>query len=497
MPHTLLAFDLGATSGRAIAGRFQNDGRLVIQELHRFPNEPVFVWDDHGGSMHWDILAVWAQMRSALASLASHGIDHLDSIGVDTWGVDYALLGQGHVLLENPYHYRDRRTDGVMDRVIARLGRDKIYGVTGIQFMPINTLYQLVAANARTPQLLVAAEALLTTPDLLNYWLTGRITCEYTNATTTQFLDSSTRDWSRDLLSALDVPTHFLAPVIAPGTVLGPLVDDLTRLPGLRDTKVVAPACHDTGSAVAAVRAGGDTAFLSSGTWSLLGTEVSQAIAGPDAQRLNFTNEGGVCGTVRLLKNITGMWLLEGCRKSWERAGLNYDWDALVAMSAPETPFHHLVDPDDAAFTRPDDMTAAIDSYCARTGQATPATPGAYVRTVLESLALKYRTVLEQLESLTGVRVSQIRVIGGGSQNALLNQFTADATGRTVVAGPAEATALGNLAMQMVGMGMVASLDAARDLIEHSFPPRRFEPSGSGAWDRAYAQFVQLLTTTS
>jgi rhamnulokinase len=496
MPQTLLAFDLGATSGRAIAGRL-HDGRITIQELHRFPNEPVAVWDEHGGSMHWDILAVWAQMRSALASLASHGIDSLDSIGVDTWGVDYALLGEGHVLLENPYHYRDRRTDGVMDRVIARLGRDRIYGVTGIQFMPINTLYQLVAANERTPGLLSAAKVLVTIPDLLNYWLTGRVTCEYTIATTTQFMDSATRQWSRDLLGALNLPTQFLVPVISPGTVLGPLVEELARWPGLSSTKVVAPACHDTGSAVAAVRAGGNTAFLSSGTWSLLGTEVPQAVAGPEAQRLNFTNEGGVCGTVRLLKNITGMWLLEGCRKSWERAGHSYEWDALLGMSAPEPPFRHLVDPDDASFIRPEDMTAAIADYCRRTGQPEPATPGAFVRAVLESLALTYRVVLEQLESLTGVRVEQIRVIGGGSQNALLNQFTADATGRAVIAGPAEATALGNLAMQMVGMGMVDCLDAARDLIERSFPPRRFEPAGSAAWDRAYTQFKGLLKTTS
>jgi rhamnulokinase len=496
MPHTLLAFDLGATSGRAIAGRL-HDGRITIQELHRFPNEPVSVWDDFGGSMHWDILGVWAQMRAALASLASHGIDRLDSIGVDTWGVDYALLGEGNALLENPYHYRDRRTDGVMDRVVTRLGRAKIYGVTGIQFMPINTLYQVVAANERTPELLAVAEALLTIPDLLNYWLTGRRACEYTNATTTQFLDSTTGQWSRELLQALDVPTHFLAPVIAPGTVLGPLVDDLARLPGLSGTKVVAPACHDTGSAVAAVRAGGDTAFLSSGTWSLLGTEIPRAIAGPEALRLNFTNEGGVCGTVRLLKNITGMWLLEGCRKAWERAGHAYEWGALLGMSAPEAPFRHLVDPDDASFTRPDDMTAAIADYCRRTGQDVPATPGAFVRAVLESLALKYRVVLEQLESLTGVRVAQIRVIGGGSQNSLLNQFTADATGRTVLAGPGEATALGNLAMQMVGAGIVESLDAARDLIERSFPPRRFEPAGSAAWDTAYAHFRDLLTPTT
>ena len=276
--------------------------------------------------MHWDALGIWREMRAALAQLPARGIERVDSIGVDTWGVDYALVGEGGTLVENPYHYRDGRTDGVMERVIARVGRAKIYGVTGIQFLPFNTLYQLFAAQQRTPKLLGAAQYLLTIPDLLNFWLTGRACCEYTNATTTQFLDSATRDWSRDLLVSLDIPTHMLAPVIQPGTRLGPLVADLARLPGLAATQVIAPACHDTGSAVAAVRAGGTTAFLSSGTWSLLGTEVPRAIAGAEAARLNFTNEGGVCGTVRLLKNITGMWLLESCRRSWDP----YAWDDLL-----------------------------------------------------------------------------------------------------------------------------------------------------------------------
>jgi len=482
---TLLAFDLGASSGRAIAGRL-HDGRLSLQELHRFPNDPVFV----NGAMHWDILAIWSQMRASLGTLAARGLEHVDSIGVDTWGVDYALLGEGGVLLENPYHYRDSRTDGVMERVIARVGRARIYGITGIQFMPINTLYQLVAASERTPKLLAAAQALVTVPDLLNFWLTGKIACEYTNATTTQFLDSRTRQWSTELLSELGVPTHMLAPVIQPGTVLGPLVADLARLPGLAGTQVVAPACHDTGSAVAAVRAG---AFLSSGTWSLLGTEVAQAIAGPEAARLNFTNEGGVCGTVRLLKNITGMWLLEGCRKSPAANMESFSWEDLLAMSTAEPPFQHLLDPDHASFTRPDDMTAAIDAYCAATGQPTPARPGAYVRAILESLALKYRVVLEQLESLTGVSVAEIRVIGGGSQNAMLNQFTADATGRRVLAGPVEATALGNMAMQMVGTGVVESLDVARDLIEYSFPARAFEPEPDSGWHAAHQRFRALI----
>ncbi len=470
-----------------MAGRV-NHGRLTLQEIHRFPNDPVVA----NGSMYWDVLGLWREMRSALASLASHGIARVDSIGIDTWGVDYALLGERGVLLENPYCYRDARTDGAVERVVERLGRAHIYGITGIQFMQINTLYQIFAASERTPELLRVAKTFLTVPDLFNFWLTGRAACEYTNATTTQFLDAAKRGWSLELLGALGIPTHLFGEIVQPGTALGPLAADLRRLPELESTQVIAPACHDTGSAVAAVRAGGSTAFISSGTWALLGTEVPRAISGPEAARLNFTNEGGVCGTVRLLKNITGMWLLEGCRKSPSGNMGSFAWDDLLAMSAPEPAFAHLVDPDDASFTRPDDMTAAIDAFCRRTGQAAPNRPGAYVRCILESLALKYRVVLEQLESLAGTRFTEIRVIGGGSQNTMLNQMTADATGRRVLAGPVEATALGNLAMQLVGMGVV-SLDAARDLIEQSYPPRVFEPRSASGWDAAILKFRSLI----
>ena len=480
---SLLAFDLGASSGRAILGRLK-DGRLSIEELRRFRNDPV----SHNGELHWNLPALWSEMQSSLESLAAHGVERLDSIGVDTWGVDYALLGEHGALLENPYHYRDARTDGLMEEVTRRLSRERIYSVTGIQFMPINTLYQLYAAARRTPKLLAAARSLLTIPDLLNSWLTGKIVCEYTNASTTQFLDGKTRHWAADLLRDLDIPTHFLAPIVAPGTVLGGLLPDLARRPALAMTAVVAPACHDTGSAVAAVRASGKTAFLSSGTWSLLGTEVRTPIASPEALRLNFTNEGGVAGSVRLLKNITGLWLLEGCRRDWERQGQALEWPALLAAAESAAPFRHLIDPDDQSFVRPEEMTAAIAAYCKRTDQPLPASPGAFVRAILESLALKYRLVLEELESLTGTHFDIIRVIGGGSQNEMLNQFTADATARTVLAGPAEATALGNLAMQMVGSGMIGSLDEARDLIDRSFPARSYTPRSTDRWDTAYSK---------
>lgn len=483
----LLAFDVGASSGRAILGRLR-DGQLTIQETHRFKNEPV----TYRGELHWDVPAIWREMQSALAS---HGCHWVSSIGVDAWGVDYALLGEHGALLQNPYHYRDSRTDGVMEQVLDRLGRDRVYEATGIQFLPINTLYQLYTASQQTPRLLAAAEYLVTIPDLLNFWLTGTVACEYTNATTTQFLDRRTRCWSRDLLHELGIPTHLLAPVIRPGSTLGGLIPELARLPGLATTMVIAPACHDTGSAVAAIRANGSTAFLSSGTWSLLGTEVAEPVVTGESLRLNFTNEGGVCGTIRLLKNITGLWLLEGCRRAWSDRGDRCDWDKLVEACSAAEPFAHFVDPDDPLFVRPHDMTVAVDEYCRKTQQPVPCNRGAYVRTVLESLALKYRMVLEQLESVTGTRFDAIRIIGGGAENTLLNQFTADATGRTVLAGPVEATALGNMAMQMVGTGLVRSLDDARELIEQSFPARAFEPRLTLFWNRAYSRFRSLLPT--
>ena len=482
---TVLAFDLGATSGRAILGRL-GGGNLELREIHRFPNEPV----RYNGELHWDMPRLWREVQAGLHAASRGG--PVASIGVDAWGVDYALLGEGGILLENPYHYRDQRTLGMVEKAAAVVGSDRIYDTTGTQFLALNTLYQLYAASLRTPRLLAAAESLLAIPDLLNYWLAGVQACEYTEATTTQFLDRRTRTWARGLLGDLGIPTHFLKPIVQPGAVLGKLRAELARTDALKATLVTAPACHDTGSAVAAVRTGGATAFLSSGTWSLLGTEVPDAIVSADSRRFNFTNEGGVGGTYRLLKNITGMWLLEESRKVWDATGRKYSYGELCAMASVEKPARTLIDPDDALFTAPQDMPRAIDAYCARTGQPEPGTPGAYTRTILESLALKYRSVLEKLGDIAGTRFTQIRVIGGGCRNAMLNQFTADATGCRVLAGPAEATALGNIAMQLVGTRALASIDDARALIERSFPVEAFEPGDSATWDRAYASFKTL-----
>jgi rhamnulokinase len=490
-PKNFLAFDLGATSGRAILGRLDS-GLIKLEELHRFSNDPVH----YNGEMHWDAPRLWFEMRRAL-DITRRQAERVDSIGVDTWGVDYALLGEGGSLLENPYHYRDARTDGMVDEVTGKVSAERIYDQTGIQFMALNTLYQLYAATHRTPNLLYNAEFLVTMPDLLNFWLTGVVSCEYSIASTTQFLDWRTRAWACDLLQKLEIPTHLLAPIIAPGTEIGRLRTDLASAHDLAFTTVIAPACHDTGSAVAAVEAGGTTAFLSSGTWSLLGTEVPSAIVTDQARRLNFTNEGGVGNTIRLLKNITGMWLLEGCRNTWTAAGEQYTYPQLLAGAADAPPLARWINPDAPAFVRPSDMTRAIRTFCKQTEQREPETPGEFTRTIMESLALKYRFELEQLETLTGTKFDEVRVIGGGSQNSMLNQFTADATGKRVVAGPSEATALGNIVMQMVGRGAVESIAQGREIVSRSFPPTTFLPQPKANWDTVYEDFSHYCRNTA
>jgi rhamnulokinase len=482
-----LALDLGAESGRAVVGEFR-DARLTIREVRRFANEPV----RYNGALQWDILRLWQEVRGSLEAVRD---TRFTSVGVDAWGCDFGLLGERGNLLENPYHYRDSRTDGVMQEVMALVSPERIYETTGVQFLPFNTLYQLYAACQQTPLLIDSAASLATIPDLLNYWLTGELRSELTIASTTQFVDPRTRDWATGLLSELGIPTRLLPPLIEPGTVLGGMCDVASKAHS--GTRVVAPACHDTGSAVASVLAVGRTAFLSSGTWSLLGTELRGPIVSERARVLNFTNEGGVCGTTRLLKNIAGLWLLQACRRGWSAAGYQYSYDELMLAAADDRhAFGSLIDPDCPDFLHPGDMAASIGAFCRQTSQAEPSGPPAYARAVFESLAFKYRNVLEALEAVTGTSFEEIRVVGGGARNRLLNQFTADATGRPVIAGPVEATALGNIAMQMIATGEVSSLDEARAVIARSFPVERYEPSNAERWDRHYSRFREYLELT-
>jgi rhamnulokinase len=482
-----LAFDLGADSGRAMLGSLSH-GVIELREVHRFANEAV----RQNGSLQWDILRIWQEMKHTLESV--DGVP-LESVGVDTWGVDYALLGERGNLLENPYHYRDQRTEGMMDAVFERVSRERIYAVTGIQFLPINTLFQLFSACVTTPEIVDAAHALVTIPDLLNYWLTGRLCSEYTVATTTQFIDIHTRSWAKRMLEEIGLPTRLLQPLVQPGAVVGRVLDSVSTR--FRGTPVVAPACHDTASAVASVPARDDAAFLSSGTWSLLGAELAEPVITATAMDLNFTNEGGVGGTTRLLKNINGLWLLQACRRRWTASDVQIDYDDLFEATDDERlAFRSLIDPDHRGFLHPIDMPSSIAAYCRQTDQPEPDSPPAFARAILESLAFKYRAVLESLEALTGRRFQEIRIVGGGVRNRLLNQWTADATARAVVAGPIEATALGNLALQWVATGAVSSLADARVIIERSFPVERFEPRGAGRWDAHYKRFREYVECT-
>jgi rhamnulokinase len=476
-----LAFDFGAESGRVVLSHLES-GILTTEEVHRFPNEPV----EYGGSLHWDVPRLWLEVRKALTSVEEM---ELAGIGVDAWGVDYALLGERGELLQNPYHYRDRRTQGIMEEVFRRMSKEEIYAATGIQFMPINTIYQLFAQQRETPSIIAAAKQLVTIPDLFNYWLTGKAVCEFTNATTTQLVDPFSRGWATDLMRRVGLRPELPASIIEPGSIVGTLRPSIAQDSSLARSPVIAPACHDTGSAVAAITARDGTAFLSSGTWSLIGTELDAPIVTPAALKLNFTNEGGVNGTTRLLKNVMGLWMLQGCWNWWRTQGRNTNYRELVELAGREPAFTHLVDPDDEYFLRTPNMLAAIDGFCSKTNQPAPASPGAYVRCILESLALKYRAVLRNLEQLCGKRIEQIRVIGGGSKNRLLNQFTADATGLRVLAGPAEATALGNVAVQMLATGNAGSLQEVRAIVDRSFPTEVFNPIDPARWDEQAKRF--------
>lgn len=493
MPHNFLAIDLGAESGRAILAtldRTPEGGHLSLTDIHRFANGPVRLPD----GLHWDVLRLWSEIKTAL-QIATHKHNvQLAGIGIDTWGVDFGLLDRADALIGNPFHYRDRRTDGMVEAACQRLPRERIFDLTGIQFMQLNTLYQLFALAVQQAPALQIAETFLTTPDLLNYWLSGRKVCEFTMATTTQCYDPRRCEWSRPLLEALSLPQHIFPEVVQPGTVLGEVLPDIAAETGCGRVPVIAPACHDTGSAVAAVPAENKHfAWISSGTWSIMGAEASDPIVNAQSLKYNFTNEGGVNGTWRFSKNIMGLWPVQECRRTWARAGEELSYAEITQLAAAAEPFRSIIDVDAGDFFQPGDMPTRIQRYCARTQQPVPETPGAIVRCVLESLALKYRWVLDRLEEMLGYRLEPIHIIGGGTQNRLLNQLAADATHRSVIAGPIEATAIGNVLMQAVALGQLTSLAEARAVVRHSFKPETYEPQPSDRWDAAYQKLCELL----
>jgi rhamnulokinase len=488
-----LAFDLGAESGRGILGLF-NGERLDLTQVRRFTNGPVEIF----AHLYWDPLRLFAEMKETLRDyVQAHG-PHLDAMGVDTWGVDYGLLGRGDILLENPRHYRDPRTDGMPEAAFARVPRDQIFAQTGIQFMKFNTLYQLLAMQEAQSPLLEMAEDFLMIADLFNFFFTGEKVCEFSNATTTQFYNPIKGGWATELLDSLNLPTSMLPPIIAPGTTIGPLLYSIRQQTGLDQVNVIAPATHDTGSAVVAVPAEtSNYAYISSGTWSLMGAELDAPRLDAQALKFNFTNEGGAGGTFRFLKNIMGLWLVQESRRQWERQGRSFSYNELAELAAKAPAFSALLDPDTDAFIAPGDMPERIRAYCRRTNQPKPADEGTLIRVILESLALKYRYVAARLQEITGRRLECIHMVGGGIQNHLLCQLTANATGLPLIAGPLEATAIGNVLMQAIGTGDLANLDQARQVVRRSFEPKHYEPSGSrDAWDQAYARFKELLPIT-
>lgn len=490
-PRTLnmIAFDLGAESGRAILGQFDGE-KIVLSEVHRFPNQPVDLPD----GLHWNTLGLWSEIKRGLALAGIQTDRQIASIGLDTWGVDFGLIDKQGKLVSNPYHYRDSRTDGMMEEAFKIVPREEIYSHTGIQFLQLNTLYQLFAMVRQNDPALQIADRLLTIPDLLNFWLTGRKVNEYSNATTTQCYDTQRNIWAIDLLDRLGIPGSLFGEIIRPGEVIGALSEQVAQDADVKAMPVVAPACHDTGSAVAAVPA--DTsgfAWISSGTWSIMGVEASAPVVTPEGLSYGITNEGGVFNTIRLSKNIMGLWPVQECRRTWARHGQEYNYDQITQMAADAPGLKSVIDVDHHDFLKPGDMPARIQEFCRQRNESVPSTHGEILRTALEGVALKYRATLDSLEKLENRRIDTVHIVGGGTRNKLLNQFAADAMNRTVVTGPVEATATGNILTQAIALGEIKDLSQAREVVRASFDVQTYHPAQDrDAWEDAYGRLKQM-----
>ncbi len=488
-----LAIDLGASSGRVIAAEL-GETQIQLHDVHRFDNAPVLI----GKRLHWDVIALWSNIERGLELAAKQYGPRIVSLGVDTWGVDYVLLDRNEDMVGPPFCYRDARTQGAMEKAFQRISRNEIFAESGIQFMPINTLYQLYSMRLEHSPLLDVAEHFLMIPDFIHWLLTGIRTNEFTNASTTQFLNPNKGTWSTKILEALEIPTKLFQNPVQSGTSLGPVRSNIRARTGLSESvQVIVPATHDTGSAVIAVPAEGfaldkpSWCYISSGTWSLMGVELASPILTPECRDLNFTNEGGAHGSVRLLKNIAGLWPFQQCRVAWQRRGRDYHWDQLaqMAMYAPE--HQCAIDLEHGMFVAPDDMLDAIDDYLQRTGQAVPSSDAVIARATLESLALRYRVCLGWLEELLGYRLDTIHIVGGGVQNRLLCQMTADACQRPVIAGPIEATALGNVIMQSIALGKFENIEQGRRWLLRMPGMEHYRPGNPGPWDAAALKLEQ------
>ncbi len=485
----MLAIDLGASNGRAILGILK-DGELTLQEVHRFSNEPVMV----NGNLYWDILRLFHEIKQGIMNCVRQGHQDISSIAVDTWGVDFGLLDNQGNLIGNPYHYRDKRTNGMMEKLQELISKKELYKITGIEFMWFNTILQLYSMKRDNSSLLGEAKTLLLTPDLLNYFLSGAKAAEYSIASTTQLLDAHSKIWSDKIINQLNLPREIFTDIIAPGTIIGELTEELSLELGIQRIKVIAVAGHDTQSAISAIPTmDEDFAYISCGTWSLMGFESNQPIINEKSMNLSVTNEGGVGGKITVLKNIMGLWLIQECKRHWDKEGECCTFAELDDEAIHAEPFKSFVDPDDVSLIAPGDMPERIREYCRKTGQPVPETKGEVSRCITQSLALKYRMTLEKLENLLGRQLPVIHMVGGGIKDRLLCRFTAEATGRSVVAGPIEASSIGNILVQAMALGKVKDLKQIRSIVKASFPIVTYSSKDKTLWDKAYEVFKDLV----
>lgn len=484
----MLAFDLGASSGRAMLGILEGE-KLSLEEIHRFPNDPV----ELNGSFYWDILRLFYEIKQGILKCIQKGHRDISSIAVDTWGVDFGLLDEQGNLLGSPYHYRDKRTNGMMERILEIIPREELYNRTGIEFMWFNTILQLYSMKCSNSPQLREAKILLLIPDLLNYFLTGVKAAEYSIASTTQLLDAYNRTWSDEIIGKLGLPREIFAEVVQPGTVIGALTNDISKELGAPKFKVVTTASHDTQAAIASVPAEcGDFVYISCGTWSLMGVEIDEPVISEKSSTLSVTNEGGVGKKITLLKNIMGLWLIQECKRQWEKEGDTVSFAELENQAEESVPFVSFIEPGHHSFISPGDMPSRIREYCKHTGQPVPETKGEVVRCIAQSLALKYRATVESLEDLLGRELTVIHMVGGGIKDKLLCQFTANATARKVIAGPVEATSIGNIMVQAMAVGDVRDLNDIRRIVRNSFPITVYRPIGADDWNKAYDKFMKL-----
>ncbi|MEH7382947.1 rhamnulokinase family protein [Bacillus sp. JJ1533] len=483
------AFDLGASNGRLMVSRF--DGKnLHLEEIHRFSNYPVHVT----GHYYWDILRIYQEMKNGMVKSAQKGYRAIESLSIDTWGVDFGLIASSGELLGNPYSYRDPQTSNSLEEIYEKVSKEEMFNRTGVEPAAINTICQLYAIQKNNPELLEKAEDLLMTPNLVGYLFSGVKVNEYTISTTTSMYNPKQRTWDHSLLNRLNLPTNIMANIVKSGTIIGSTLDSLNLEIGMSPVKVIAGTGHDTACALASLPIKEENSvFASCGTWTLLGVQVNEPVVSQMALKWGFTNEGTADGKYRLQKNIMGLWLIQECRSAWLKEGKHFSYAEEAELIRNAKPFRSFIDPDATDFFNPLNMPNRIRDFCQRNGQPQPETEGDFLRCILESLALKYRWVIDRLEKLTGKKIEVIHMGGGGIQNQLLCQFTANATNRRVVAGPVEASAIGNSLSQWISLGEIKDLQEAKDIVERSFPLKIYEPENQAEWEDAYGRFAHSL----